>query len=103
MYIYGVFQKFDFIWEVLNVLEKFIWFHNLVTYPILIQKISNFNWMCRENSNFCVSPGNTYTFPENCIPIPEKKKKHMALNIEFWFVSSNIVEIYDHLNKNLSN
>ena len=50
----GCFKKFDIIWDVQHVSEKFISSHNQITWSILIQIISNFNSMCRNDSKFDV-------------------------------------------------
>ena len=58
-------------------------FHDLITGSILIQMISNFNRMCRNNSKFYIWCLNAFSTLVNGIFISEKKK-HKTLSIEFW-------------------
>ena len=46
------FKKFDIIWDVPGFSENLLLFHNLITWPILVQMISNFNSKCKNNTKF---------------------------------------------------
>ena len=48
------FLKIIDIWDEQDVSGKSISFHNLITWPIFVEMISNFNSMCRKNSKFYV-------------------------------------------------
>ena len=66
-------------------------FHNLITWPVLIQMISNFNSMCRNNSKFYVLWGVEY---RNAI-CWKSKGAFKTLNIVYWVISTHDAKIWD--------
>ena len=71
--------------EIPTILEKFISFYDLITWWILVQRISNVNSMCKNKLKIL------------CLMFSFHSLK--TLNLEFWVVSTHTVKIWDHLNK----
>ena len=88
------FKEFD-IWYIQGVSEKLISFCNLISWPILVRMISNFNCLCRNNSKFSASYLNAFSFP--VISVPEKKKIPQNIELKILSCFSHAIKIWDHL------
>ena len=82
-FIQGIWKKINIILDVQGVSKILISLHNPITWPILIQMISDFCNIYRNNSKILFNVLNAFSFPMNGISIHEKKKK----NINQWILN----------------